>query len=533
MVINFCNWFSSKLEPYYLNLTKRAGTNELLNPHSNKRLLTTYLSPEDAKNFNIFNMSPETSAYKLSGGKGNLPIPTEYVIPPSLVSPLRDAGKVGQAEEILRLTQDFYKKFGGDLPKAQFGFVDDLVKAGAKKLDDIFGKTSKFKVTGLDDAVYSKGYKQYGNLTRSQLDDVVSSRKAWINSDEYFTRRYNQLRKNDAYKYLPKDDLRNLIKGNVKSMENAFDDLTVKFSKDFDINGVYLGKDGIGIKVPDGSGVGYSPTLNTYLDVFDHEVMHALQPKSGSWNAKYLDQIYKIAKGKIDEGIDVSKIKDMLLKKGTSMDEISKGFHKGQNHMTTNLNPKLKEISSGLFENKFNYLSNPAEQNVRHIQAIENLVKKYGYDYGKVSDDLLKKFADDVIKGNNKFGVDNLFRNLADDSGKAVDVGSKGWNDLVKPILENAWMFPVAGTVAGVTEFKKGGSVSWQWKGKTYSGTLIPSMETAKARYARTVKLKHYQKKKQGEKVKYIKYGRIQQARHGQKQNLKVLLMDHMIVTCN
>ena len=33
---------------------------------------------------------------------------------------------------------------------------------------------------------------------------------------------------------------------------------------------------------------------------------------------------------------------------------------------------------------------------------------------------------------------------------------------------------------------QKGGSVSWQWKGKTYSGTLIPSMETATNRYART-----------------------------------------------
>tara|TARA_R100001509_G_scaffold26687_4_gene13960 strand:+ start:3574 stop:6456 length:2883 start_codon:yes stop_codon:yes gene_type:complete len=32
----------------------------------------------------------------------------------------------------------------------------------------------------------------------------------------------------------------------------------------------------------------------------------------------------------------------------------------------------------------------------------------------------------------------------------------------------------------------KGGSVSWQWKGKTYSGTLIPSMEDEKNRYART-----------------------------------------------
>ena len=33
---------------------------------------------------------------------------------------------------------------------------------------------------------------------------------------------------------------------------------------------------------------------------------------------------------------------------------------------------------------------------------------------------------------------------------------------------------------------KSGGSVSWKWKGKSYSGKLIPSMETSKARYART-----------------------------------------------
>ena len=33
---------------------------------------------------------------------------------------------------------------------------------------------------------------------------------------------------------------------------------------------------------------------------------------------------------------------------------------------------------------------------------------------------------------------------------------------------------------------KGGGSVSWKWKGKSYSGTLIPSMETESNRYART-----------------------------------------------
>ena len=31
-----------------------------------------------------------------------------------------------------------------------------------------------------------------------------------------------------------------------------------------------------------------------------------------------------------------------------------------------------------------------------------------------------------------------------------------------------------------------GRKVSWKWGGKTYSGTLIPSMETKTHRYART-----------------------------------------------
>jgi len=35
-------------------------------------------------------------------------------------------------------------------------------------------------------------------------------------------------------------------------------------------------------------------------------------------------------------------------------------------------------------------------------------------------------------------------------------------------------------------EMEKGGSTSWMWKGKSYSGTLIPSMENEKNKYART-----------------------------------------------
>ena len=43
-----------------------------------------------------------------------------------------------------------------------------------------------------------------------------------------------------------------------------------------------------------------------------------------------------------------------------------------------------------------------------------------------------------------------------------------------------------------------GSKVSWMWGGKRYSGTLIPSMETKSARFARTQngKIKKLPKKK-------------------------------------
>ena len=151
------NWFGSTIEPLYLNMTKKAGTSNILNQHSNKRLLTTYLNPEDAKNFNILNLDPSTTAYQLSGGRGNLPIPTEYVIPPSLVSRLRDKGKVGQATEIMEGLQDFYKMYGGDLPKAQAGFFKNIIKQGAKKLDEFIPIIQrKLRTIEKDTGLYSK-----------------------------------------------------------------------------------------------------------------------------------------------------------------------------------------------------------------------------------------------------------------------------------------------------------------------------------------------------------------------------------------
>ena len=55
----------------------------------------------------------------------------------------------------------------------------------------------------------------------------------------------------------------------------------------------------------------------------------------------------------------------------------------------------------------------------------------------------------------------------------------------IEGLSENVYFKDEDGNVKR-PEYKKGGSVSWKWKGKSYSGTLIPSMENEKNRYART-----------------------------------------------
>ena len=74
-------------------------------------------------------------------------------------------------------------------------------------------------------------------------------------------------------------------------------------------------------------------------------------------------------------------------------------------------------------------------------------------------------------------------------------------------VMSNTEAYPpsvvkMANFAKNAAGFKKqeGGSTSWNWKGKTYSGTLIPSMETETNRYARTEngKIKTLPKKQGG-----------------------------------
>ena len=371
------------------------------------------------------------------------------------------------AEQGWDMSQQILKsqlKFGGDLPQAQKG-----LKSIFTQVQNLFKNSNKLNlnnVQNLDAATYQTGRKQWGNLNMSDLNTVVGKRKEWINSNEYLTRRRKQIKESDSFNNMSNSELTSYIKNDVKNMEKAFDDITINFTNDLAENGVYTGK-GITIKTPDGSGIGYSPRLETYLDVFDHEVLHAFQSQAGSYNTKLLSTMYDIAKSKLAKGESIETIKKALIKKGTSMNDISKGFYKGQLHMTTPLSSELKKKPFDKYGSFFEYLSVPIEQNVRHMQAIESLVSKYGYNYGKVSDNLLSKFSDDVINGRNKHGVDDLFKNLGDDSGMKLKPGSKGWNDIVRPILENAWMFPAAAATGAFTqeELQRDGWLPQQQKG--------------------------------------------------------------------
>tara|TARA_B110000879_G_scaffold212962_1_gene312248 strand:+ start:3195 stop:8552 length:5358 start_codon:yes stop_codon:yes gene_type:complete len=75
--------------------------------------------------------------------------------------------------------------------------------------------------------------------------------------------------------------------------------------------------------------------------------------------------------------------------------------------------------------------------------------------------------------------VINTTKRYDKNTGKWIE-GSDNRSDYEAAIDKARWEW------AQKNKFANGGSTSWNWKGKSYSGTLIPSMETENNRYART-----------------------------------------------
>ena len=83
--------------------------------------------------------------------------------------------------------KDFYKMYGGeDLPKAQRGFFKEVIKQGAKKLDDLKGLAEDLplfvdneppKVIVFRDA---KELEEYNNMTEEEQNALDDKKKPTI-----------------------------------------------------------------------------------------------------------------------------------------------------------------------------------------------------------------------------------------------------------------------------------------------------------------------------------------------------------------
>ena len=147
---------------------------------------------------------------------------------------------------------------------------------------------------------------------------------------------------------------------------------------------------------------------------------------------------------------------------------------------------RMKENTLGIPKDKY-YYTLPTEY-LGRMQPLRYLMEQEGlYDAGMEDftiEDLKKARENKRIKNNVHF--ENLMDNVKSDEEFIELMNNVAAIDFEKQ--DDTMMA------------KKGGSVSWNWKGKSYSGTLIPSMETSKARYARTKngKIKTLSKRQDG-----------------------------------
>ena len=133
---------------------------------------------------------------------------------------------------------------------------------------------------------------------------------------------------------------------------------------------------------------------------------------------------------------------------------------------------RMKENSLDIPKDQY-YYTRPTEY-LGRMQPLRYLMEQEGlYDAGMEDftiEDLEKARKNKRIKNNVHF--ENLMDNVKSDEEFIELMNNVAAIDFEKQ--DDTMMA------------KKGGSVSWNWKGKSYSGTLIPSMENEKNRYART-----------------------------------------------
>lgn len=136
---------------------------------------------------------------------------------------------------------------------------------------------------------------------------------------------------------------------------------------------------------------------------------------------------------------------------------------------------KTKDLIKDAYDGGSDYYNDPSEV-INRLMPLRYILEQEGiWNVGsqKFTDSMYDKMLTNPNVINNVH-INDILDGLKGDPKQTL---KKLLNDIAEFPGDMMFQIPMA---------QKGGNVSWNWKGKSYSGTLIPSMETETNRYART-----------------------------------------------
>ena len=419
------NWFSDDIQPFYLNNAKNTLKGGILNSKDPKRVMSAYLDPEYAKLFDVSTQGTSV-ARNLSGGKGNLPMKGEYVLPPALVKSMREGTSglgyntmIGNSESIMQNLDAFYKKLGGGVYQ-EGGDVRVPKRKGVRNNEDGTESTHLMRTESLDGENWFSFPSLFQDEDGTWID--MSKEKDWMLVYEEAKRRGEVIDfgtdKETAIKFGEGSWKTKMQKG------GGWRDI------DVDIEGVK-------------KAIAQAESLGGKL------MKNKESTASGLYGQRFseLDK-YNLYDGTRDEFIADKDAQERIFNMRLNEGLVSKNG----DTITT---PLLKDAYDLTVEYK-DQLGDDWDYSYEDIINLSNFIGRGG----------TRKYFGDVIRDGKK--LEDVYPTL-------FGPNAKQKNKTPEEYLKISREF-----------YKAGGSVSWNWKGKSYSGTLIPSMENEKNRYART-----------------------------------------------
>lgn len=497
------NWVTNNADDalYYTNHTAKAGVprgvGNMLSTKDPRRLITGYMDKETAKLFNAPNST--AIARDLSGGTGNAALQREFIIPPTIMDNLRSKAPNNMfRNDIFLAVDNLYKMYGGDLPKAQRGFFTT--------------RTPKSEERTPQEKYYNPEVEE--NITTGDWRQDLLYNNQWLMNTPILG------------DYI-KDKARKIAEMNAGERRDAYD---LKILEDPDSN--YNQR-----KDKEPRYTGWSSSLDnaenknqvSLMDqYFSEEALFPVSPyKPKSDYLEFLPS-YSIKKrvdspgryqDRRDQGLELT-IRDAF-KKFTGQDGTDTEYTFEDITKSKEFTEFLKNKKTIFMTNDYDkgsYLSDALGLDLGGHKTGIAWDEEVNLPYISISDawDFSPDHYSDKWSGTEEERqTSKIQASLMHKAGKPFKIYDRFYFDPKSQITGRGasgikyYTDKEIEQIRSKNEYEKkaGGSVSWNWKGKSYSGTLIPSMENENNRYARTKngKIKTLPKKKMGGKLRIYK----------------------------